>query len=273
MARIKLPRRFNPSSPWKKIMKSKRRKRNPADAFHRRNLILPDGLAEKVSHWHGGQFTPTYSLSSTGDHSYVSQAMIKDAIDELSRIKRSGKSTQGGYAYKFPAKEWKELREIISELDMVLHYPSEFSTMAAFGEDEDAGYSHSRENPVIFGKRVTPKRKRGHMIFKGGRDYYVDGVSLKQAAKYLSKKVKVAESEGRRIPRGPHGISPSAAGAVLRFGPARKKRRVAKKRRVVAKARRRQPTIRPRAVAAPRPTRQQPRQDAWDFIGTAFGGK
>lgn len=48
-----------------------------------RDLILPSDLCERVSHWHGGQFTATYALCSTGLSHHVSVAMVEAAADEL----------------------------------------------------------------------------------------------------------------------------------------------------------------------------------------------
>lgn len=256
----------------------KRSKHNPNDAFHRLNLILPQGLAEKLYLWHGGQFSAVYSLASTGDHSYVSQSMIEKAIRELENIKRSGKATQTGSPYKIPAKDWKHLKETISDLHMVLNYPDEFSTKAAGVGDKDAGYSYSnprkrkaaRRNPIIFGKRITPKRKRGHILFSHPkRDYHIDGISRKEAAKYLVL-VREAELSGERIPRGPNGITKSAAGALLRFGNLKAKHKKAKKRVLHVRPKRAKATPRPKVA---KPIRQKPRgpqQDAWDVTQTTF---
>lgn len=114
----------------------------PQDAYHRRNLILDPKLVEALFQWHGGQFTPTYSLASTGMNNYVSQSMIERAVRELSSFKSSIKG-----------KEKKHLLKTIDELNMVLHYPEEYSTKAAGLGDEDAGYDRVNENPRRRAKR------------------------------------------------------------------------------------------------------------------------
>lgn len=112
------------------------------DAYHRRNLILDPELVQALFEWHGGQFTPTYSLASTGMNNYVSQSMIERAVRELSSFKSSIKG-----------KEKKHLLKTIDELNMVLHYPEEYSTKAAGLGDEDAGYDRVNENPRRRAKR------------------------------------------------------------------------------------------------------------------------
>jgi hypothetical protein len=119
-------------------MKTRRRRRNPQDAYHRRNLILPEELVSDLDSWHGGQSSATYSLASTGRNHYVSQAMIESAADELSRIKRS---RTGVRSYRYSASEWKNLQDTIEYLHVILRSPREFSTKEHGLGDEDAGYS------------------------------------------------------------------------------------------------------------------------------------
>lgn len=80
-----------------------------------RDLELPSELCTRVSHWHGGQFTPTYALCSTGSHDYVSIDMIQAAIDELE-----------GPGGKFDTPELKADREdLAGELHAVIIFASE----------------------------------------------------------------------------------------------------------------------------------------------------
>lgn len=114
----------------------------PQDAYHRRNLILDPELVQALFEWHGGQFTPTYSLASTGMSNYVSQSMIERAVRELSSFKSSIKG-----------KEKKHLLKTIDELYMVLESPREYSTKEAGVGDVDDGYDRVSENPRRRAKR------------------------------------------------------------------------------------------------------------------------
>jgi len=55
---------------------------NPSDT---KNIKLPRGVVTELFNWHGGQFTPTYALASTGMNGPVSLEMIEDAESELAR--------------------------------------------------------------------------------------------------------------------------------------------------------------------------------------------
>ena len=82
------------------------------------DIILPSELCTRVSEWHGGQWTPTYSLCSTGMENYVSLAMVEAAAEELENV----------------ALGWEPGREeldadrldLAGELRLILSYPEEF---------------------------------------------------------------------------------------------------------------------------------------------------
>ena len=104
--------------------------------YKKRFLILPEGVAEQLYNWHGGQWSGVYSLASTGDHDLVSPAMIERAISELEQDRKRVKSR----------KDKRELDNLISELDMVLSSPREFSAREAGMDIEESDYEYSR-NP------------------------------------------------------------------------------------------------------------------------------
>jgi len=80
-----------------------------------RDLILPSELCTRVSEWHSGQWSATYSLSSTGAGDYVSPAMVEAAADELE-----------GPAGRYDTPELRADREdLAGELRTMLAYPEE----------------------------------------------------------------------------------------------------------------------------------------------------
>lgn len=127
------------------------------------------------------------------------------------------------------------------------------------------------------------------IAFENGRKYRVDRATQRQASRYLTK-VKEAEDAGKRIPRGPDGLTPAAAAVLLHFGrPKAKHRKAGRKatRKAVCKPcgpRKRRisrktvhATVRRMARAskpAPRPVRATPRQqvgaDQWNFIAETY---
>lgn len=115
---------------------------------------------------------------------------------------------------------------------------------------ENPGPSYSRRGMVIH--------------FDNGRSYRINHATVHEAAYYLAHTVKIAEHEGRRIPRGPHGLTPGAAAVLIHFGRTLLAKKPAKKRRAPAK-RRSAPAPRPRATAAPRSTTATVRQEIPDF--------
>lgn len=88
---------------------------------HKRHLILSSDIIERLSQWHGGQWTATYSLLSTGLNNLVSPAMVEAAIDELASVEKriKDKKTLG------------ELYILIGDLQMMVDYPEEFDARAA----------------------------------------------------------------------------------------------------------------------------------------------
>jgi hypothetical protein len=61
------------------------------DTNTHRNLILPSDVRERVSRWHGGQWTACYKLAS---NDLVSVAMVEDAADELDRVQGPGETLE-----------------------------------------------------------------------------------------------------------------------------------------------------------------------------------
>ena len=57
--------------------------------YHLRNIVLDEELCERVSQWHGGQSTMTYSLCSTGMNNFVSASMCAITVGRLSPDKRA----------------------------------------------------------------------------------------------------------------------------------------------------------------------------------------
>lgn len=99
--------------------------------FHRRNLLLPAELCERVDSWHGGQSSRCYSLSSTGSCDYVSASMVDAAADELE-----------GPAGPHDTAELKADREdLVGELRAFTAYASEHTTEEAGLGDVDSGYA------------------------------------------------------------------------------------------------------------------------------------
>lgn len=145
----------------------------------------------------------------------------------------------------------------------------------------------ARRNPMV---RDNPHRYslRGRVItFDNGNSYHINEATVRQAAHYLAHTVKIAEHEGRRVPKGPHGLTPGAAAVLIHFGRKllRKKRRAAPKRKPAAKrvVRRAVPKRRPvakrpvrRAAPAPRtapaPARRPAAVDFWDRTAEIYGG-
>lgn len=89
----------------------------------------------------------------------------------------------------------------------------------------------ARRNPArdnCFGypyKNPGPYWQTGNWIaFENGRKYRVDRATQRQASEYMIR-VKEAEDAGRRIPRGPNGLTPASAAVLLHFGRPKSKRR------------------------------------------------
>jgi len=57
----------------------------PRSEWRKRQVILDEALVAKLFDWHGGQFTATYALASSGLRDLVSLSMIDDALGELER--------------------------------------------------------------------------------------------------------------------------------------------------------------------------------------------
>ena len=107
-------------------------------AFDAAHVALDVDLLRKLEGWTGSQDSYTYALASTGASHLVSQSMIDAAIDELeSDLRRPPKP---GFWKGWSAKNKKELREVIGELDSVRRYPEEFSAEASGMDTEDMQY-------------------------------------------------------------------------------------------------------------------------------------
>jgi hypothetical protein len=81
-----------------------------------KDIILPSEICTRVSEWHGGMWTPTYSLCSTGLENYVSLEMVEAAADEL-------EAPHGG---SFPPWCDADREDLAGELRLILAYPEEF---------------------------------------------------------------------------------------------------------------------------------------------------
>lgn len=86
--------------------------------WRKRQIILEPELVEQLFDWHGGQFTPTYALASTGQNNLVSLSMIDAVLNELGPLSRS-QST--------PKRDRAELRDLLGDLDAVRRFWREHS--------------------------------------------------------------------------------------------------------------------------------------------------
>ena len=102
--------------------------------WRKRQIILEPELVQKLFDWHGGQFTPTYALASTGMENLVSLSMIDAAKDELEGVLR-----------KVPGKkEKKDLRGVIGDLDMARTFWSESTAKRAGMDMSEDEYEYDR---------------------------------------------------------------------------------------------------------------------------------
>ena len=63
----------------------RREAREAREDYHLRNIVMDEDLVQRVFDWHGGMYTMTYSLASTGLQDFVSASMLDAAADELAR--------------------------------------------------------------------------------------------------------------------------------------------------------------------------------------------
>jgi ribosomal protein S15P/S13E len=101
-------------------------------------------LADRVCDWHGGQWTHTYALCSTGQAHLVSLSMLDAAIDELVSVMKRGPKDR---------RSKKELRDLIGDLQMLRQYWKESSAkeygIEAEGYDTaDYGYDADEESKL-----------------------------------------------------------------------------------------------------------------------------
>lgn len=99
--------------------------------YETRDIILTEEILKPLASWHGGQDSYTYSLLSTGR---TSMEYLEGAIRELNRDKKALKFHKG-----YTKKDRLELRNLISELEMLSEYPEEFTAK-----------SYGLENPSFF---------------------------------------------------------------------------------------------------------------------------
>jgi len=132
------------------IRHPKRVARNPAHAsrpvsegrnalWRKRQIILEPELVERLFWWHGGQFTPTYALASTGMRELVSLSMIDAAKDELEAsfsrcAKKSDLSTE----------DLADLELTIGELESARSYWSESTADRAGMDMAEDEYEYDR---------------------------------------------------------------------------------------------------------------------------------
>jgi hypothetical protein len=96
--------------------------------WRRRQIILPSEIVHALSEWHGGQYTATYALMSSGMNDLVSLSMIDAAVEDLT-----------------PQRDEEEVQELIDELIHVRQYWQEHSAKEAGmleGRDEEEFYEY-----------------------------------------------------------------------------------------------------------------------------------
>jgi len=130
----------------------------------------------------------------------------------------------------------------------------EAKDIAAEANRGEGNYDYDNPGPYRHGNRVS---------FDTGRSFRITGATRKQASRYLAK-VKRAERAGRRVPHGPHGMTPSEAAIELRWGMRKRKRHVSRK---VSRPTRARPSRAPVARRAA-PTRIP---DLWDETARIYG--
>lgn len=93
------------------------RRKNPSAVRNSTKIVLPSEVVTALFEWHGGQFTPTYSLASTGMNHTVTSEMIDKALGELRGVSRTVKPR---------SKEKRHLTNLIGELETIRQFPEEF---------------------------------------------------------------------------------------------------------------------------------------------------
>lgn len=102
--------------------------------WRKRQIMLPEGLVEKLFEWHGGQSTAVYALASTGMRDLVSLSMIDAAKEELDKDRSRVRGQ----------KEKRELAATVTGLDEVRHFWREHSAQEAGMDVEE--YEYDRAN-------------------------------------------------------------------------------------------------------------------------------
>lgn len=136
---------------------------NRKNNFRKRQIILPDGLAEKVSEWHGGQSTATYALSSSGMEDLVSLSMIDAAMEELetdlNKMKKQDDSIRISAARgKGFRNQIKDLDNILGDLENVRHSWEESSAQEAGMDLDEDEYEYDHKD---YGMTVEEEDEAG----------------------------------------------------------------------------------------------------------------
>lgn len=110
---------------------SRRPAREARKDYHLRNIVLEEELCERVSRWHGGQDTMTYSLCSTGMNDFVSSSMCDAAADELMRPTKFARASE----------DQEDCDDLIATLQDLADYPDENTAEHMGCSTKDSGYA------------------------------------------------------------------------------------------------------------------------------------
>ena len=164
-----------------------RRRRNVGPGhpeYHRRNLVVDEDTRAEVMTWQRGEGSELYSL---GISTYVSPSMIDAGIAELEGMEKG-----------LSKKKFKELDDLIAELDAYARYSEEHTTKEAGLGDVDSGYA----DWLMEEKAVANPRKRS--------EPYTDKLNLKWVESkqglmldelYLAKKYAQARADFHKKPQ------------------------------------------------------------------------
>jgi hypothetical protein len=113
---------------------------NRKNNWRKRQIILEPELVTELFNWHGGQFSPLYSLASTGQGHLVSLSMIDGGLRELELDIADLKKKKD----KNSKKLLKECKDVLGNLDLVRNYwPEHSADWAGMGlEESDYEYDH-----------------------------------------------------------------------------------------------------------------------------------
>ena len=99
--------------------------------YHLRNIVMDEALTSRVFDWHGGQFTMTYSLASTGKGDLVSASMLDAAADELEVPSK----------HPVSAEDKEDCDDLIATLRDLADYPDEDTAERMGLYPHDSGYA------------------------------------------------------------------------------------------------------------------------------------